>query len=508
MSRKLLAHLSVWGCCLLALITAPAAAAQGAYGRAGRWITDDQGRVAILNGWNLVNKRAPYTLEATGFDADDADFMRAQGFNTVRLGVTWGAIEPKPGHYDEAYLDSIERTYDLLASRGIAVLLNFHQDMYSEQFQGQGFPSWTVLGDAKWLPRTHMGFPFNYAFSYGLQRAYDHFWNNERGPDGRRLQDAYAQAWAHVAARFRGKPELLGYHLMNEPFAGTAAYVCFKKMSGCPNWDRTRLARFHATVIKAIRAVDPAGIVWYSPMLTFNFGVTTSHPATGDARAGFAFNTYCQNTGENLALGLLMYYNLRRSCSQMADLVLDHANGQAARNDETVLMTEWAGADDMELFEATARSAERHMISWQEWAYWSADPSRDRPKDGLIRDITKPPAGDNVKTDRLAVSARIHPASVSGTPTAYRFTPSTKRFDFTFSTLRPGQSSARFADGSETTVAVPEFVFPGDYAVSARGARVTSAPGARTLTLASCPGATEVLVRVGPGTTAQAARTC
>jgi endoglycosylceramidase len=53
---------------------------------AGRWLTDERGRVVVLHGMNMVNKLPPYHPAAIGFGAKDADFLAAQGFNTVRLG--------------------------------------------------------------------------------------------------------------------------------------------------------------------------------------------------------------------------------------------------------------------------------------------------------------------------------------------------------------------------------------------------------------------------------------
>src|SRR4249919_3883375 len=52
--------------------TASSTTAAPAYGHAGRWITDTQGRVVIQHGVNMVNKIAPYTQEAVGFGDDDA----------------------------------------------------------------------------------------------------------------------------------------------------------------------------------------------------------------------------------------------------------------------------------------------------------------------------------------------------------------------------------------------------------------------------------------------------
>src|SRR5918911_2157631 len=122
----------------------PAAAATGAFGHSGRWITDSAGRVAVLHGVNMVNKLAAsgYAPDGVGFGEDDAAFLARNGFNVVRLGIIWKGLEPRPGVYDDAYLDRIERTYRTLHRHGIAVLLDFHQDMYNERFQGEGAPDW------------------------------------------------------------------------------------------------------------------------------------------------------------------------------------------------------------------------------------------------------------------------------------------------------------------------------------------------------------------------------
>ena len=70
--------------------------------QAKTWITDAQGRVVILHGLNQVFKMAPYEPSADGFGADDATFLQANGFDAVRVGVIWSAVEPRPGSYDDS----------------------------------------------------------------------------------------------------------------------------------------------------------------------------------------------------------------------------------------------------------------------------------------------------------------------------------------------------------------------------------------------------------------------
>ena len=113
----------------------------------GRWIVDDWGRVVILHGMNNVYKFAPYTPAAGGFGADDAQYLASQGFNVLRTGLIYKGLEPTIGVYDDNYLALTADTIDISAQNGLYTLLDFHQDMYNDLFQGEGFPDWAVQTD-------------------------------------------------------------------------------------------------------------------------------------------------------------------------------------------------------------------------------------------------------------------------------------------------------------------------------------------------------------------------
>src|SRR5512133_3017284 len=123
------------------------AAPQPPFGHAGRFMTDSTGRVFTSHGVNLVYKVAPYEPSVSGFGDDDAAFLQREGFNSVRLGVIYKAVEPAPGSYDAGYLSKIASIASILEKHGIAPLLDFHQDLYNERFQGEGWPDWAVLDD-------------------------------------------------------------------------------------------------------------------------------------------------------------------------------------------------------------------------------------------------------------------------------------------------------------------------------------------------------------------------
>jgi endoglycosylceramidase len=266
---------------LLAAATPSTAAPREPLANEGRWIVDAQGRVILLHGFNMVTKKPPYFARGLGFGTDDARFLRRHGFNTVRLGVIYTAVEPAPGRYDDAYLDQIAREVRLLARHGLFVLLDFHQDMYNRRFEGGGFPDWAVQDDG--LPaEPKRGFPFNYWFMPALLRAYDNFWENSPGPGGVGLQDRYAAAWRHVARRMRGLDGLLGYDIMNEPAPGSR--LDCTSWAGCPDFDRGPLTAFNRRVFRAIRQVDRRHLVWHEPLGGFAFG-NPSFAGDGASRA-------------------------------------------------------------------------------------------------------------------------------------------------------------------------------------------------------------------------------
>jgi endoglycosylceramidase len=92
------------------LCTGASAGPTAPLGHSGCWITDAKGRVVILHGVNMVYKRPPYEPAATGFGPDDARFLARHGFDSVRLGMIYAGVEPRPGAYSAEYLRGIKRT--------------------------------------------------------------------------------------------------------------------------------------------------------------------------------------------------------------------------------------------------------------------------------------------------------------------------------------------------------------------------------------------------------------
>jgi endoglycosylceramidase len=488
--RRVLALTALFAATLIAPGLTPAALAANAnlalpLSQTGRWLTDASGRVVVLHGLNQVYKVPPYEPSADGFGADDAAFLAANGFDAMRVGVIWAAVEPEPGQYDDAYLDSIAGTVHTLAAHGIVSLLDFHQDLYNEEFQGEGAPAWAVQDGG--LPNPALGFPGNYLGNPAEWHTWDQFWANAPGPDGVGLQDHYAATWAHVAARFAGDPDVAGYEIMNEPWPGSLGEVCATPMVGCPLFDAGPLTKFFERVDRAIRTVDTTHTVYIEPNVLFTQGDRTYVRPIGDPKAGFAFHDYCSTedlTGDNTL------------CPPQDKTTVASANRYAQHRSMPPLLTEFGATSDLPNIAEMVGLADKYRLGWLEWAYTGNDKTSSSP-DGqaLVLDPSKPPTGANVLTDKLKTLAEPYPQAVAGTPASWSFTKGT--FRLTYSTAR-ADGAGRFPTGSETDIAVPAIQFPAGYRVHVTGARVVSAAGAALLRLRSSTRATSVNVTVTP----------
>ncbi|KAA1420923.1 glycoside hydrolase family 5 protein [Nocardioides humilatus] len=457
----------------------------------GRFLLDPQGRALVLHGVNMVYKLPPYAPDEIGFDADDAQFLVDQGFTTVRLGLIWKAVEPEPGQYDDAYLSRIRATTELLAAHGIWVLLDFHQDLFHERFQGEGAPDWAVQDDG--LPaEPQLGFPYNYFGQLALNRAFDHFWANSPAPDGIGLQDHYAAAWAHVASYFLATPGVMGFDLFNEPWPGTSFPKCVNPL-GCRGFDK-KLQAFSQRVIDQIRTVDARTPIFYEPHVLFNNGVRTSLTPRGP-RLGFSFHDYCLTAD----LGLEGTPVQDISCNVFDNLVWANTEAQLKRTGDTPLLTEFGATTDTKVLTEMVDRAAEHRWGWQYWAYTGFDPTTTGPGDeqSLVRDPSQPPTGDNLDEAKLDAIVTPHPLVVSGTPTAWHFDRATGEFTTSWTTKKV-RGLGSFAAGSLTRIALPTRVYDAGYDVTVTGGQVVSVADAPVLVVRQQAGASSIAVTVTP----------
>lgn len=422
----------------------------------------------ILHGLNMVNKRSPFTPAATGFGASAANTLSSNGFDVVRLGVLFQAVELRPGVIDHDYLTSIAKTVAELSSRGVYTLVDFHQDELNQEFGGEGFPTWSVKTDG--LPVKKYVFPLAYLKSNALGRAYDNFWSNSEGPKAVRLQGWYVSALEAVARQFRDDPWVLGYDVFNEPWPANATTA--------------ELTAFYTRAIAGIRSVDPSHLIWYEPWLTFNFGAATQIPSFSDGLLGMSFHDYCLSPSD---------------CATTEQDTVANALAHSTSTGVALLLTEFGASDDYQDLGRVVGLADANQLSWIEWSYCGCgDPTGTIPPsiEALVYKPGQPGTGKNVNQAKLEVLAEPYPRVVAGTPTSYTFDRSTKAFELVYSTRAP--DGDQFGSGACTAIEIPSVQYPTGYQVAVVGAQVLSKANAGVLEVGSLVGSTTISVTVTP----------
>ncbi len=178
---------------------------------------DQNGREAILRGINMVCKEKEQNFLG---NYQEKDFLNLKelGFNVIRLGVFWKAIEPEPGIYDEEYLDEIELYVKRAQKHGMNIFIDMHQDLFADSFS-DGAPDWAIINE-----ENHVATDLwseSYLLSKAVQTCFDDFFANKEVANGIGLMDHYLKMWENILKRFNKYDNVIGYDFMNEPFIGT-----------------------------------------------------------------------------------------------------------------------------------------------------------------------------------------------------------------------------------------------------------------------------------------------
>ena len=227
----------------------------------GGRIVDSRGREVLLRGVN-VNALGEY-WQGTDVDPtlplerNDPKRIAGMGWNVVRLIVSWSRVEPKPGAYNERYLDRVAKWVGRLREQHVYTIVDFHQDAWGATlaarpgevcpgdsepaFGWDGAPGWATLDEGE--PRCFTGAR---EVNPAVMTAWENFFADAPGPGGVGIQTRYTRMLAHVAERFAGSRAVAGIDVMNEPGA-----------FGAP--ETAQLGTFYERSLAAIRRGERRG---------------------------------------------------------------------------------------------------------------------------------------------------------------------------------------------------------------------------------------------------------
>ncbi|WP_327092301.1 glycoside hydrolase family 5 protein [Nonomuraea sp. NBC_01738] len=265
---------------------------------ADRRIVDADGNEVLLRGVN-VNQLEDYfqqfPAKAVTRPLTEADFagMERMGFNVIRLALSWSALEPRPGHYDPAYLAKISWAVETAAKHGLRTVLDMHQDAWGKGVNAapgttcaSGTPMHGWDGAPTWADRFDGAAKCEFTgrdISPAVARAFTNFYQDRDG-----IQTRLVAAWGMLAERFANDPMIAGYDLLNEPGFGEAP----------PITSGVLLGRYYDRAIKAIRAGEKRGfphLIFFEPSVLWSglgFEVSVPKDFTDDRLLVFAPHLY------------------------------------------------------------------------------------------------------------------------------------------------------------------------------------------------------------------------
>jgi endoglycosylceramidase len=494
----------------------------------GPYLYDSQGRVVLMHGVNVVYKHAPYIAypdpgEPWNFDATDAEKMQQLGFNVVRLGIEWQALEPgsggpnqpqvctpgAPGNAHEwnkaiaeQYLSHVAATVKLLAHYGIYTLLDMHQDVYNQNFRGEGAPNWAVCTDN--VPIVPKGGRWSNNYSNPtLQTAVAHFWSNDVIGN---LQGNYDLVWKTVAQYFKNNRWVIGYDPYNEPFSTetqtasestfTGQLECFYIGKGHPTFLANGAGALTCPpgdpkngVIPTIQSVDSHHLTFAEPDIYWVTGgnIPSQLGPLPFKRVVFNFHVYCGDrspvTGNPTdLLKCLQSEETAASEQEITRLSMASASQSAG---PAGFMSEFGATTSVPLAGFDVEWAGLDQLSWIYWAWKFYDDPTGSSAEGLVET-------DGTYSPVVTVLSRTYPQAVAGDPNSVIFNPFTGAFNMVY-------APTDAAHGVTTIAIAASEHYPNGWCSAVKGGRITSSPGATHLTVQTVGHPAQVYITVTAG---------
>jgi endoglycosylceramidase len=456
-------------CGLVLSLMALPAFASGALRADGGFLRDSTGGAVILHGANVAGNSKIPPFEPVA-DVSILDPLPGWGMNAIRLLFTWEAYEPQMGTYDASYLDYYRKAVQAAGARGLSVIVDFHQDGFS-RFSvsgcGEGFPKWALPPTVP--PVTPDNGPA--CQDWGtlmmsdttLKTTWDAFYADSNGARTR-----YLAMIGSVAQALASESAVIGYDLLNEPGGDEV----------------TQIAPLYELAAQAIRAADPAALLFVEPSpLVTSVGKQSMLP-----RPTFENFVYAPHYYDPIAYFIKSWTGVDESAA--FDRMTSFAGGWGA----PLLVGEFGAdvtTDQVDPYmSAMYRQLARTFASGTQWAYtpgWT-----DAAKDGW--DVENFSIVDGTGAMRANFRPRPYARRVAGTPSALDITEGKTPGDSTLDLTWVNDPAA-----GATELFVPAAWFGGHVAVHGSGDVSCTTDGAIARCTAPTAGTKQVHVAAPRG---------
>lgn len=400
-------------------------------------IKDQYGRHIILHGLNTSSSAKGDPLRNPWISELDVEREHKEfGFNFVRYLIFWDAIEPEKGVFSDEYLDRIQKRVEWYTSRGMYVMLDMHQDLYSIVFGGDGAPEWAVRTSGEPINTNIDGPWWLKNIDPAVINSWRNFWQYAKHKD---LQEHYILMWQKVVERFKDNPYVLGYDIMNEPWGGDISKVF---LTG--DFEKILLGDFYRRIIPAIRTVDNQKYIFFEPTpAPVTFGAPShllkvKDTRNGEGRIVYAPHCYPYDTHEGNGYTASSKQNLK-------DWELNRKKDVTTQGNIPLVCGEFGLSPSNIDFDVYLKDVnnvfDRNL--WH-WTYWSND------KGGW-----SPLNEDGTETPILQYLIRTYPKAVQGVISSFSFDFDTKKFEMSF--------NADITITKPTEIFIPQRFYPSGY---------------------------------------------
>jgi endoglycosylceramidase len=350
----------------------------------------------------------------------------------------WSGFYPQKNQLNMSYVKVMQEIVDGFAKQGMYVLLDMHQDVISTRFEAyDGVPRWLIDQFPRVAKEVEFPWPLN-ASGKDLN-WFENYLTYEVGDTFQKLYDNstgsltyWAQFWTKVAENFGSRGNVIGYELINEPWAGNIYLNPLRLIPGYAG--RHNLLPVYDYLIQEIRKVDTQTLVFYEPVTWGYYFPGGGYQGTGfnripggdkeRSRSVMSYHYYCW---------LLQTMSPDRPYPHWDRLICDDIFAESvfrsAREDQRIFkmglfMTEFGACEPNRNKSETIDTIECVVMLnllddyLQSWAYWGVE---------FFNTTTGEPLWE-----MLTYFSRAYPRATAGQPTRLTFNHETSEMVYAF----------------------------------------------------------------------------